>query len=178
MTIHTPPTPADVIDLLVQNRESIHHLLDAYATLCGRDGDTRGEKLAVVERLSLELTLDTQIEEELLFPALHTAGLNLGPFQGLHDSAWGLIAQMAMGEPGDLRFDGKVLALGRDVATLMQKVHDETLPLLPRSGIDLRALGARMLARKAHLMDAFDRPADMEDEDDDPVGGPASGTLH
>ena len=61
----------------------------------------------------------------------------------------------------------------------MQQVHDVTLPQLPPSGIDLGELGARMLARKAHLMEAFDRPAeDDEDEDDDPVGRPVSGTLH
>ncbi len=179
MTVHVTPAPADAVAVLLQNRVSIRHLLDAYAALCARQGDnTQGEKLAIVERLSLELTLDTQVEEEMLFPSLHVAGVNLAPFQALHDSAWGLIAQMSMGEPGDLRFDGKVLSLGREMAQRMEQVHDETLPLLPASGIDLRELGARMLARKAHLMDAFDRPAEEEDDDDDPVGGPVSGTLH
>lgn len=178
MTIHATPTPADAVAVLLQNRASIRQLLDAYAALCDRGGDTQGEKLAIVERLSLELTLDTQVEEEMLFPPLHAAGLSLGPLQAMHDSAWGLIAQMSMGEPGDLRFDEKVLALGRDVAARMQQVHDEILPLLPASGIDLQDLGGRMLARKAYLMDAFDRPAEEEDEDDDPVGGQLPGTLH
>jgi len=176
MTIHPRPTPGDAIGLLLQNRASIHQLLDAYAALCGRSDDARGEKLAVAERLNLELTLDTQIEEELLFPSLHAAGLSLGPFQALHDSAWGLVAQMSMGEPGDLRFDEKLLTLGGDVAARMQQVHDQMLTLLSVSGIDLRELAARMMARKAHLMEAFDQPADLEDEDDDPVGGPESRT--
>ena len=171
MTIHPSPAPGDVIALLLQNRASIRQLLDAYMALCERSGDTQGEKLAIAERLNLELMLDTQIEEELLFPSLHAAGLNLGPFQAMHDSAWGMVAQMSMGEPGDLRFDEKMLALGHDVAARMQQVHDETLPLLPAAGIDLRELGARMIARKRHLMGTFDQPADVEDEDDDPVGG-------
>ena len=175
MTVHPSATPGDVLALLQQNRASIRHLLDAYASLCDRGGDTQGEKLAVAERLNLELTLDTQVEEELLFPSLHAAGLNLGPFQALHDSAWGLVAQMSMGEPGDVRFDAKMLSLGRDLAARMQHVHDETLPLLPGSGIDLRDLGARMIARKAHLMKGFDEPADVEDEDYYPVGGSAPG---
>ena len=171
MTIHRPPAPGDVIALLQQNRASIRQLLDAYASLCDRTGDTEGEKLAVAERLNLELTLDTQIEEEVLFPSLHAAGLNLGPFQALHDSAWGLVAQMSMGAPGDMRFDEKMLSLGRDLTARMLQVHDETLPLLPGSGIDLSGLGARMVARKRHLLKTFDSPAGVEDEDDDPVGG-------
>ena len=177
MTIHVPPEPADVIGVLLQNRSSVNQLLDAYAALCERTGDTATEKLAIVERVSLEVTLDTQVEEELLFPALHVAGIDLQPFQGFHDTAWALIAQLSMGEPGDLRFDSKVLLIGRDLTQRMQQVHDQTLPQLPGSGIDLAALGQRMLARKATLMEAFDRPAE-EDEDDDPVGRPMSGLLH
>lgn len=176
MTMHVPPTPADVIGVLLQNRASINQLLVAYAALCERSGETEGEKLAIVERISLEVTLDTQVEEELLFPSLHVAGIDLAPFQALHDSAWALIAQLSMGDPGDLRFDSKVLTLGRELAGNMQRVHDVTLPQLPPSGLDLGELGARMLARRAHLMEAFDRPA--EDESDDPVGRPVSGTLH
>lgn len=171
MTVHPPPTPGDVIALLQQNRTSICRLLDAYASLCDRGGTTGGEKLAVAERLNLELTLDTQVEDEVLFPSLHAAGLNLGPFQALHDSAWGLVAQMSMGQPGDMRFDEKMLSMGRDVAARMQQVHDETLPLLSGTSIDLHDLGARMDARKRDLMKAFDSPAPVEDEDDDPVGG-------
>lgn len=170
MTVHPPPTPSDVIALLQQNRASICRLLEAYAALCERNDDTGGEKLAVAERLNLELTLDTQVEEEVLFPSLHAAGLNLGPFQALHDSAWGLVAQMSMGQPGDIRFDEKMLSMGRDLATRMRQVHDETLPLLPGVGIDLNDLAVRMDARKRQLMKEFDSPADVEDEDDDPVG--------
>jgi len=180
MTVHVTPTPADVIGVLLQNRASVSQLLDAYAALCERVGDpTEAEKLAIVERISLEVTLNTQVEEEMLFPSLHVAGIDLSPFQAFHDTAWALIAQLSMGDPGDLRFDTKVLSLGRDLVGRMQQVHDVTLPQLPPSGIDLGELGARMLARKAHLMEAFDRPAeDDEDEDDDPVGRPVSGTLH
>jgi hypothetical protein len=178
MTLHANPSPTDAIGVLIQNRASVNRLLDAYAALCDRTGDTASEKLAIVERVSLDVTLDTQVEEELLFPALNVAGIDLQPFQGFHDTAWALIAQLSMGEPGDLRFDSQVLLIGRDLMQRMQQVHDRTLPLLPGSGIDLVALGERMLARKATLMDAFDRPAEEEDEDDDPVGRPMSGLLH
>jgi len=86
------------------------------------------------------------------------------------------VAQMSMGQPGDIRFDEKMLSMGRDLATRMRQVHDETLPLLPGVGIDLNDLGARMNVRKRDLMKAFDSPAQVEDEDDDPVGevGPQS----
>ena len=178
MTVHAPPAPADAIGVLLRNRASVNGLLDAYAALCERTGDTASEKLAIVERISLEVTLDTQVEEELLFPALNVAGIDLQAFQGFHDTAWALIAQLSMGEPGDLRFDSKVLLIGRDLAQRMQLVHDQTLPLLPGAGLDLVDLGQRMQARKATLMDAFDRPAEEEDEDDDPVGRPVSGLLH
>lgn len=178
MTIHVTPQPADVIGVLLQNRASVNRLLDAYAALCDRSGDTANEKLAIVERVSLEVTLDSQVEEELLFPALHLAGIDLKPFQGFHDTAWALIAQLAIGEPGEVKFDSKVLSLGRDLARRMQQVHDVTLPQLPGSGIDLATLGQRMIDRKDRLMEAFDRPADEEDEDDDPVGRPVSGLLH
>lgn len=174
MTIHVTPAPADAIGVLQQTRASVGQLFDAYAALCDRIGDTYEEKLAVVERLSLELTLNTQVEEELLVPALHHAAVDLSPLQALHDSAWATVAQLSMGEPGDLRFDGKLLGLAQELNQRLKLVHDVTLPLLPGAGIALAELGQRMLARKARLVEAFDRPA-VEDEDDDPVG---PGPLH
>lgn len=179
MTLHVTPIPTDAIGVLQQSRASVSQLLDAYAALCERGGETRLEKQAIVERLGLELTLNTQVEEEVLVPSLHVAAVDLSPLQALHDCAWALVAQMSMGDPGELRFDAKLLALGRDVIARLQLVHDVTLPLLPPSGIDLGEVGHRMMARKERLLEAFDRPiAEEEDEGADPVGQSVPGTLH
>jgi hypothetical protein len=177
MTTYAPPAPFDAIALLLQNRSSVQGLLDAYDVLCGRQGDVRSEKLAVVERLSLELTLDTQVEEEVLVPALHRAGIDLSPILALHDCAWALVARMSMGDPGDLRYDGKVQALGRDLCHQLRRAHDETVAALVATDMDLGELGARMVARKVQLMEAVERD-EQEDESDDPVGRPVSTRLH
>lgn len=168
MTVHTASPPVDAIGVMLETRHSVGQLLDAYAALCARDGETAGEKLAIVERLSLELTFAAQVEEELLFPALHMAHVDLAPLRALHDTAWALVAQLSMGEPGDLHFDARLVAKGRDVLQALQRVHDDTLPRFPGAALDLRQLGDAMTARRRELMAAFE--SDQEDESGDPVG--------
>lgn len=177
MTAYAPSIPLDAVAVLSLSRSSVLQLLGAYDALCERDGDVRSEKLAVVERLSLELTLDTQVEEEVLMPLLHRAGIDLSPALALHDCAWSLVARMSMGDPGDLRYDAKLRLLGRDLAARLRHLHEQTMPALEASGIDLNELGCRMVARKVELLDAVDRD-DAEDEEDDPVGRPVSARLH
>lgn len=175
MTVQNASPPTDAVEVLLATRQAVAQLLDAYSALCARDGETAGEKLAIVERLSLDLTLATQVEEEILVPALHRAGTDLAALYTLHDSVWALVAQLSMGEPGDLHFDARLIAMGREVLQQLQRVHDTTLPRLPAAGLDLQRLGEEMNARQKALMAAFESAG--EDESDDPVGRPVPDAL-
>jgi hypothetical protein len=179
-TKDSAPSRPDALALLQQDQASVVTLLDAYKALCERSGVTLAEKHAVAHRLHLEVTLGAMPQQELLGPPLRAALQDASLFRAQDASAWSLIAHLSMGEPGDSRFDARLMALGGELVRHWAQDRREVLPRAYGTALDLRALGDRMRARKAALMAEFDPPLDdEEDESDDPVGRPVSfGALH
>lgn len=175
----TDPAISDGLDalaLLRRNQDSVTRLIDAYKGLCERGRDTAAEKMAVAQRLHLELTVTTLPQQEILGPPLRAVTGDTSLWRSQDASAWSLIAHLSMGEPGNSRFDGRLLVLGGEL--VRQYAQDSREALAHASGLDLAALGAAMRARQQELMAEFDAPAPApEDESGDPVGQPVSDAL-
>jgi hypothetical protein len=179
-TPDTAPSRPDALALLQQDQASVATLLDAYKGLCDRPGVTLAEKHAVAQRLHLELTLGAMPQQEVLGPVLRAALQDPAVFRAQDASVWSLIAHLSMGEPGDSRFDARLMSLGGELVRHWAQDRREVLPRACGTALDLQALGDRMQARKGELMAEFDPPTDdEEDESDDPVGRPVSSSaLH
>lgn len=123
------------------------------------DDDERGDIATEVCRM---LTVHTQIEEELLYPAargalLEDAGL-VDEATVEHAGVKDLVAQIESADSSDDLFDAKVKVLGEYVAHHVKEEEGELFPKLEKSDLDLAALGAKLEARKTELTNAMDGP--------------------
>ena len=113
------------------------------------------KKKALVAQICKELTVHTQIEEEIFYPAFQKAlkDHELVPEANVeHDSIKDLIAQVEGVEPGGDAYDAKVKVMGELVEHHVKEEHRDMFPKAKESKMDLEALGAQMYARKQELM--------------------------
>lgn len=114
-------------------------------------------KVQLVQQICHELTVHTQIEEEIFYPAVAEAlrDRKMVPEALVeHQSIKDLIAQVREGSPDDELYDAKVKVMSEWVKHHVKEEHTEMFPKAKKSKVDLKALGAEMVERKAELMAA------------------------
>lgn len=113
------------------------------------------KKKELVAQICKELTVHTQIEEEIFYPAFQKAlkDHELVPEANVeHGSIKDLIAQVEGVEPGGDDYDAKVKVMGELVEHHVKEEHRDMFPKAKESKMDLDALGAQMYERKQELM--------------------------
>ncbi len=110
------------------------------------------KKLA--DKICAELTLHTQLEEEIIYPAfrekLTDAKDLVDEAQVEHDSAKMLIKQIQQMQADEELFDAKVKVLSEYIEHHV-KEEDEMFPLMQDNSVDLALLGERITERKQQL---------------------------
>jgi iron-sulfur cluster repair protein YtfE (RIC family) len=121
------------------------------------ENDEEPKKKSIVAEICSELSVHTQIEEEIFYPAI-IAELKdklLVPEATVeHGGIKALIAQLEGVEPQGAIYDAKVKVLSEYVEHHVKEEHTEMFPKVKASSLDLVELGARMAARKADLLAA------------------------
>lgn len=143
--------PVDAIKLLKDDHKEVKGWFKNYESL-----EDDAEKQALADKICLALTVHTQIEEEIYYPATREAIDDddlLDEAEVEHAGAKELIAQLQAMKVGDRLFDAKVTVLGEYVAHHVVEEESEMFPESRDSDLDLKALGAQMAARKAELME-------------------------
>lgn len=144
--------PMDAIRLLKADHDEVRAWFAEYEKT---EDDAAKQDLAT--RICKALTVHAQIEEEIFYPAAYDAlddeGDDLLDEATVeHASAKALIAEiesMAVGEP---LFDAKVKVLGEYIDHHATEEEKEMFPECKDAGMDMKALGEAMAARKAELM--------------------------
>ena len=116
---------------------------------------TPAKKKAIVSQICMELTVHTQIEDEIFYPAFKAAlkDHELVPEATVeHSSVKDLIAQVEGVEPDGEMYDAKVKVMGEFVKHHVKEEQNEMFPKVKKSKLDLHELGRQMLARKQELM--------------------------
>ncbi|VWX48433.1 hemerythrin domain-containing protein [Novosphingobium sp. 9U] len=142
--------PADAIKLLKDDHREVQKWFKDYDKL---EDDTAKQELA--DRICLALTIHTQIEEEIYYPAAREAIDDddlLDEAEVEHASAKQLIAEIQSMKAGDRLFDAKVTVLGEYVNHHVEEEEAEMFPESRDSDLDLKALGVQLAERKAELM--------------------------
>ncbi|NOW48969.1 hypothetical protein FHW96_005159 [Novosphingobium sp. SG751A] len=142
--------PADAIKLLKDDHRQVKAWFKEYETL---EEDTK--KQAMAEQICLALTVHTQIEEEVFYPAIREAIDDddmLDEAEVEHAGAKQLIAEIRAMKAGERLFDAKVTVLGEYIAHHVEEEETEMFPEAREAKVDLKALGAQMAERKAELM--------------------------
>lgn len=141
------------IALLMQDHKMVQDIFKEYRKLM-KNGANDREKQRLVEEACDMLTVHTQIEEEIFYPAMRESldeEETLDEAQVEHDGAKDLIAQLQDMRPGDPLYDAKFIVLGEQVKHHIEEEEGKIFPKAKKAGIDMQALGEEMMDLKEEL---------------------------
>jgi hemerythrin superfamily protein len=155
--IPMPSREKDACDLLEADHRAVKKMFKEYEELTGsqaRSAMTRKQDLA--NRICLMLTVHTQIEEEIFYPALRQA-LRANDLMDEaiveHQSCKDLIEQIQEMSPADDMYDARVTVLGEYIEHHVKEERSEMFPKARAARkLDLIALRANMETRRDELM--------------------------
>lgn len=146
-------TAKDAISMLTEDHKKVKKMFAEYEKLM-KSEDKEEEKGALVEMICEELTIHTQIEEEIFYPAVRAAIDDddlMDEADVEHAGAKELIAQLEEMEPGDDHYDAKVIVLGENIEHHVKEEQEEMFAKAKKAKIDLVALGEQMMELKQEL---------------------------
>jgi len=146
----------DAISILTEDHKNVKKMFSDFEKLMNSD-DKQEEKGALVEKICEELTIHTQIEEEVFYPAVRAAIDDddlMDEADVEHTGAKELIAQLEEMEPGDDHYDAKVTVLGENIDHHVKEEQEEMFPKAKKAKVDLAALGGLMLERRQELQES------------------------
>jgi hemerythrin superfamily protein len=147
----------DACSLLDTDHKNVKKLFTAYEELAGsKAASAPQKKRALAQQICTELTVHTQIEEEIFYPAVRKAIREtdlLDEAEVEHASAKDLIAQIQDAEDFDDKFDAKVKVLGEYIDHHVKEERNEMFPKARAArGLDLVTMRETLAARKEELM--------------------------
>jgi hemerythrin-like domain-containing protein len=151
----TAPIARDAISILTDDHKKVKKMFMDFEKLM-KAGARDSEKGALVARICEELTIHTDIEEEIFYPAVRAAidaDDLMDEADVEHAGARQLIAQLEQMEPGDDHYDAKVTVLGENIDHHVKEEQDEMFPKARKAKLDLDALGTQMLALKRRMLE-------------------------
>lgn len=140
----------DAIALLKEDHRAVEKLFKEFEDA---KGEGRKEKLA--QRICLELSIHTKIEEEIFYPACDGKVDEdlLKEAHVEHDAAKLLMAEIEGGSgQSDDFFDAKVQVLGEEIDHHVKEEEGELFPQVRKADLDLKGLGEQLATRKKQLM--------------------------
>jgi hypothetical protein len=149
-------SPHDAVKLLMKDHAEVKKMFKEFEKLASKS-DTNG-KVAVANKICMELIIHTQVEEEVFYPVARAA-INdedmMNEAKVEHDSAKDLIAQIQSMDPEDAMYDAKVIVLGEYIEHHVKEEEKEMFPKVKKAKCDLEELGEKMTARKKDLQHGF-----------------------
>ena len=148
----TKKTQHNAITLLKKDHQKVKQAFAQYEEL-GPYAFVHKKKLA--DQICAELTLHTQLEEEIIYPAFREILSDekdlLNEAKVEHDSAKVLIKEIQQMQADEELFDAKVKVLSEYIEHHVKEEEDEMFPLLQKSDVDLALLGEKLFQSKQQL---------------------------
>lgn len=145
-------TKTDALAMLKADHDKVKKMFKDFEKLEANESE---EKAQLVRQACAELKIHTQLENEIVYPAVREAIEDDGLMDEAlveHQAAEELISQLEQMEPGDEMYDAKFTVLGEYVNHHIAEEQKEMFPKAKKAGIDLAGLGEQMMARKQELM--------------------------
>ena len=148
-------SPKDALQLLMAEHRDVKAMFQAYRKLADAAG--RGdERMLLASLICVALTLHTQMEEEILYPAAREV---LPRDEDIVDEAYvehagarALIAQIKTMTSDQPLYDAKLKVLGEYIDHHIREEETEFFPRLRKTTLDLDAMGEQLAARRKQLM--------------------------
>ena len=146
------PESRDAIALLKADHRTVEDLFEQFEKASGN-----GRKRKLAEKICMELTIHTVIEEEIFYPACmgKVAEDDLNEAYVEHDGAKVLIAEIEAGSPDEDFYDAKVKVLSEMIKHHVgeeEKRSQGTFAQARKAGIDMDAIGRELAMRKDALI--------------------------
>jgi hemerythrin-like domain-containing protein len=153
-TTTTRKTKKDAIKLLTEDHNKVKKMFKEFEKLCKKGEDEGKEELAT--QICKELTVHSQLEEEIFYPAVREA-INADDLMNEavveHASAKDLITQIQSMKVSDPMYDAVVTVLGEYVNHHIEEEQNEMFPKAQKSKMDLEEIGIELSERKEELME-------------------------
>jgi hemerythrin superfamily protein len=144
------PSDNNAIEELKADHKTVKALFDRF------DDDKSEDKQSIMDEAINELKIHATVEEELFYPAVREeAGEDImNEAEIEHHVARILIAELdKASEDDEDRRSARFKVLAESVRHHIQEEEGEMFPRIEESGIDLDALGERLMERKTELKD-------------------------
>lgn len=144
----------DAVALLKADHADVKKCFKDYAKLVKNEASAEERKKLADEICSM-LSVHAQIEEEIFYPASRevldddTDLVDEADIE--HASAKELISQIESGDANDMHFNARVKVLSEYIEHHVREEEDELFPTVKAAGLDTKAIGQELLARKAEL---------------------------
>jgi len=150
----TSASGTDALSKLKSDHDGVKKLFAKYEK--SKDDMSPTEKEAIVAEICNELTVHTQIEEEIFYPAVREVADDdldelLDEAAVEHTGAKDLVAQLDGASASDYLYDAKVTVLGENVKHHAAEEEDKMFPKVRKTDIDLKALGEQLIQRAEEL---------------------------
>ncbi|MBA2547477.1 MAG: hemerythrin domain-containing protein [Burkholderiaceae bacterium] len=149
----------EAIAQLTADHARVKKMFKQYEKLAKAEaGDSEKQELATM--ICAELTAHATAEEEIFYPAARSALPEpdlVDEADVEHASAKDLIAQIESSSPSDDLYDAKVKVLGEYINHHVEEEEGEMFPKVRRAKLDTVALGEKIAARKAEIMQGKSR---------------------
>ncbi|MBY4896069.1 hemerythrin domain-containing protein [Cupriavidus sp. AU9028] len=145
-----PTAQRAAIGLLLDDHRNVKKLFKAFES-----AKEQSEKEQIAQQTCQELTVHTQIEEEIFYPGLR--GVNdkidnmLNEAKVEHQVAKDLIAAIRAGQEPDM-LEANFTVLSEYVNHHVEEEENELFKMVMDKDIDLREMATKMAARKEELM--------------------------
>ena len=144
--------PMNALEVLKEDHDYVKKSYRAFQKL---DPEEDLEEVqAIVKLVCAALKVHARIEEEILYPAARKALKDadlIDEAEVEHDSARTLIRQIERLGPKDPKYAATFTVLCEYVDHHVKEEETEMFPKLRRAGLNLAALGKKLLQRKARL---------------------------
>jgi len=150
----------DAIVLLTADHKRVKKMFKTFDKM--KEDGAPADKKALAQQICEELTLHTELEEQIFYPATREAlddGDLLDEAEVEHASAKDLIAQIKAGDPTDPKWAAKVTVLGEYVDHHVEEEENEMFPKCRKAKMDLESLGREIASMKQSRQDEQAVPA-------------------
>jgi hemerythrin superfamily protein len=145
----------DAIALLTADHKRVKKMFKTFDKM--KEDGAAADKQALAQQICDELTLHTELEEQIFYPATREsldADDMLDEAEVEHASAKDLIAQIKAGDPSDPKWAAKVTVLGEYVDHHVEEEENEMFPKCRKAKMDLESLGKEIAAMKQSRQEA------------------------
>jgi len=144
----------DAITLLKADHRAVEKLFGQFEK--AKDTD---RKKTLADKICLELRVHMQIEEEIFYPTSREYLKDEDIVDEAvveHAAARDLMDEIGRMEPDEELYDAKVTVLEEQIEHHVEEEETELFPKVRKTDMDIKAVGARMKARKDELMAQMD----------------------